>query len=249
MADSVGRVIILIVQGIFIWIISTIPKQKGALYNGVRAGILVYYTLFPLSINILYIFSKSAQNEILSQKGLYEIVNADYLDMFLVLLLVCIFTFLMSMSYSSNKTIHFRIGTTCRNSVGKLTLDRDLKRGFVSKLGLAGDAFLLIGGFCTLYYALSFGSISIALALAGWVRGFVSATNYISYFASILIIPGGLVVLSPFCYLLSADYSKSIWRRMKFIASFLMGMLFLFIRAGRAPLLIYVLGFCMPMAI
>lgn len=68
MADSVGRVIILIVQGIFIWIISTIPKQKGALYNGVRAGILVYYTLFPLSINILYIFSKSAQNEILSQK-------------------------------------------------------------------------------------------------------------------------------------------------------------------------------------
>lgn len=249
MADSVGRVTILIVQGIFIWIISTIPKQKGALYNGVRAGILVYYTLFPLSINILYIFSKSAQNEILSQKGLYEIVNEDYLDMFLVLLLVCIFTFLMSMSYSSNKTIHFRIGTTCRNSVGKLTLDRDLKRGFVSKLGLAGDAFLLIGGFCTLYYALSFGNISRALALAGWVRGFVSATNYISYFASILIIPGGLVVLSPFCYLLSADYSKSIWRRMKFIASFLMGMLFLFIRAGRAPLLIYVLGFCMPMAI
>lgn len=47
MADSVGRVIILIVQGIFIWRISTIPKQKGALYNGVRAGILVYYTLFP----------------------------------------------------------------------------------------------------------------------------------------------------------------------------------------------------------
>ena len=230
--------------------IGSIPKQKGVLYNGLRAGILAYYTVFPLLINIIYVFSSdSKRDQIMKNSTSSAVLSAEPLKMVIVLLLLCLFTFLIATAYTSKKTISISLGTTDRGHGKYLSLERAVKNNFISKLGVLGDAFFVGGGFCTLYYTLSFGSISRALALAGWIRGFVSATNYISYFASILIIPGGFVVLAPFCYLLSSDFSKSIWRRIKFLVSFLLGMLFLFIRAGRAPLLIYILAFCMPFAI
>lgn len=250
MEDSIWRIIILIIQGMLVFFIGAIPKQKGGLYNGLRAGILAYYTIFPLLINIIYVFSsESTRDQIYANRSSSVVLGADPIKMLIVLILVSLFTFLLAIAYSSKKSIRISIGAAHREYGKSLTLERGLKNNFISKLGIAGDVFLVVGGFCTLYYTLSFGSISRALALAGWIRGFVSATNYISYFASLMIIPGGFVVLAPFCYLLSSDYSKSIGRRIKFIISFLLAFLFLFIRAGRAPLLIYILAFCMPIAI
>lgn len=250
MADSILRIIILIIQGMLVLLIGSIPKQKGTLYLGLRAGILAYYTIFPLLINVMFAFSsRLLREQICNSKLSYYIVSIDPMKMIVVSCLLCLFTLLFVAAYSSKGPTPAVDEGTNVGSASPLISERVLKSSFVSKLEIAGDAFLLIGGFCTLYYTLSFGSISRALALAGWIRGFVSATNYISYFASIMIIPGGFVVLAPFCYLLSSDYSKSTWRRIKLIVAFLLGVLFLFIRAGRAPLLIYILAFCMPIAI
>lgn len=246
MGEKIFRVVILITQLIMLLIIFTrIRKKAGYFYKGISAGIIAYYTVFPLVINLFYLFGGySLQEEILAKSLLNYIVNVDLFKMVTTGIMAIVFELLFSYSYSS------RIKFTIANLNHNTRIERENKQNVVHTLIIVGNIALIVGGVCTLYYMLSFGSISRAIKLSGYVRSFtVNSTQYVSYIASILIIPAGAVVISPFCFLLALDYNGDIWKRIKFIVSIILSALFFMVKAGRAPLLIFIVSFFMPILI
>lgn len=238
---SVVRILLLLGEMILLLLIGKRAKDTGYFFKGIQAGIIAYYTVFPLILNVFYLFgSDETIVSILNGKSLSLIVSADIFNMLLSFVIVLLFDVLFVFAYTS-KT-QFVFGTAYSRKV-----ERKMKITSSRTLAIFGDICFIIGGISVLGYVFAFGSISRALALAGYIRSFdVSVTNYISYYASLLIIPAGLVVVSPWCYLVSADYTGSHWRKFKFIASYLCGLLFLAVKAGRAPMLLYLIALVMP---
>lgn len=238
------RIIILIIQLVLLYWIGSAVKNKGYFYKGIQFGIIAYYAIFPLTINIIYTLAGvTIRGEIMSIKTLWNVVNADIFQMFCSFFIVIVFDIFFTCAHKSSKRIV--IGKT-----DTISVRRTIKRNICSILTRFGDICLLVGGLSTLIYAISFGSISRALALSGYIRSFdVSVTNYISYYMSLLIIPAGMVVISPWCYLVSADYTGSAWKKVKFIIAYLIGLLFLALKAGRAPILLYIISLIMPIII
>ena len=226
-----------------IFIIINSKNCKGGYYKGIAVGMIIYYAVIPLVLNIIFaVGNDKVKTQILEKKGLNFIVNADLLTMILIGIMITVLFGLFSKAYNSNLMF----------SIGKLFSDRAVerktKRNFNNLLILTGNICLAIGGTCTLYYMLSFGSIQTAIQLSGYVRGFtVSSTRYISYIASLMIIPAGVVVVAPWCFLLTIDYKKNTWKKIKLIVSIIFSMLFLLVKAGRAPLLIFVVSLGMPL--
>lgn len=246
MEGIVLRAVILLVQLVLLLMIFKRDKNNtGYFYKGISAGIIAYYTVFPLVIIVAYIFGSSfLQEQINGRNILHYIIYADYYKMIITSIMTIAFQLLFSLAYSSR--IKFIFGKENYNS----GIDREIKTTAQHTLVFIGNVMLLIGGFCTLYYMLSFGSISKAIRLSGYVRSFtVSSTRYVSYLASIMIIPAGAVVIAPWCFLLGLDYNGGSWKRVKFIISLVLSALFLLVKAGRAPLLIFLISFAMPFLI
>lgn len=246
MADVFFRIVILLIEIIILSaIIINSRKNKGPYYKGIAAGMLIYYAIIPLVLNVFFLAgSEELKNRILEKRGLNYIVNADIFTMMVNGILIIVLFGLFLKAYNSRIT--FSIGRLFSNRIVK----RTVKNNFYSTLIIIGNVCLFIGGICTLYYILSFGSISRALLLSGYIRGFtVDSTKYISYIASLMIIPGGVVVASPWCFLLTIDYRGGIWKKIKFILSIILSILFLLVKAGRAPLLIFLVALAMPLLI
>ena len=241
---SYARIIILVIQLILLCLIGTAVKRKGYFYKGIQFGIVAYYAVFPLIIIFLYKFGGATlRSGVLSIRTLETIVNAEISRMLISSGIVILFDIFFTIAYKSKKWIAVR-------KTNAISIQRTVKRNICSILTRVGDICLLVGGVSTLLYTLSFGSISRALALSGYIRAFnVSVTNYISYFMSLFIIPAGMVVISPWCYLVSADYTGSTRKKVKFIITYLIGLLFLAVKAGRAPILLYIISLVMPFII
>ena len=240
------RAVILLVQLVLLLMIVKHNKiNTGFFYKGISAGIIAYYTVFPLIILAVYAFGGSSlQEEINGKNILHYIINVDYYKMIITSIVIICFQLLFTFIYSSR--IKFVLGTVNHHN----SIDREIKQNAQRTLVLIGNVMLLVGGICTLYYMLSFGSISRAILLSGYVRSFtVSSTRYVSYLASIMIIPAGAIVIAPWCFLLGLDYNRGTWKRIKLIISLILSALFLLVKAGRAPLMIFLISFAMPFLI
>ncbi len=240
------RIAILILQLIALCIVCKgFIKYNGAYCKGIIAGIMVYYTIIPLVANIVCLFAgNTLYQEMTKKRVLAFALNVEPVRMIGTAALSIITTLFFVTAYTVSLRVPFGKIKFVDNKI------RYIRTNWKKILFIIGDATLLIGGFCILYYTFSFGSIQRALRLAGNVRSFsASATKYISYFASLLIIPAGMVLISPWCFLLVLDKKISKWIVARVIISVVLSALFLFIKAGRAPLLIFFVSLIMPFMI
>lgn len=197
------------------------------MYNGILIGGLVYYGIVPL-INELNkdILTNRANSYIYMDTDKYVTVYFGIIVFFLVFFI------------SNNGYIHKKSFVYVPDDQ-KLTV-------FMKNLG---NFCLIVGGCSLVLFFAALGGLSAALRIAEQARSFsTSLTDFMPYYASLLVIPARLVTVAPFCYwtLIYLSGNNSNNYKICLVVSFVFSFLFYLFNAGRAPILAMVLCIVVP---
>lgn len=202
-------------------------KGMGSMYNGILVGGLVYYGIVPLL------------NEIFKGEKHYKIsyyLNYEAYKYAITYFYIILFFFIF---YISNKTYFFkREYTYVPNEV---KLNKNLK--------FVGYFCFSVGGISLILFFGALGGLSNALTVAEKARSFaISLTDYMPYYASLLVIPARLVMVAPYCFwvLQYLNEGKGEKYGTLKIISYILTVLFCLFNAGRAPILAMLLCLIVP---
>lgn len=222
------KIICIIVFIIVIFAIMHKSHEMGSMYNGILVGGLVYYGLVPLinEINKDSIYYTSSNYYINMGTGKYIAIY--------FMIIVFFFFFFLANNGTFNKRNYINVPNV---------------KKFYKYLEMFGFFCLIVGGSSLLLFFAALGGVSQALTIAERARSFAtSLTDYMPYYASLLIIPARLVMVAPYFFWALIYLSDRKKKRYKIlmIASFVLAVLFCMFNAGRAPLLAMALCVVVP---
>ena len=170
-----------------------------------------------------------------SYRYIVNILDCELSDLVLTCMLQILFYMLFFVGY-----YHKRSGKAMSY------INRVPKHDAVVLANRFGNICLGIGATCTLIYMLAYGSITEALKLSSSVRSYIdNATDHIGYLQSLMIIPAGIILVAPYCFLYVRNHGKTIVN-VRLAASVIVSVLFLLVKAGRAPLIIFLISLVIP---
>ena len=203
-------------------------KGTASMYNGVLIGGLIYYGIVPLISEIYKSSMEYSYTYYLNMDTYSYIFTYMYITAFF-----CIF-FISSKGYILNRSYVY---VANENKLSKY-------------MKLIGYSSLILGGISLLLFFKALGGLSSALSIAEQARSFaISLTDFMPYFASLLVIPARLVTVAPFCFwvLIYLNGRKGKIRYQKYmLLSIVLAALFYLFNAGRAPILAMILCFVVP---
>lgn len=213
--------------GVFILFIFLILRKNngmGSMYNGILIGGLVYYGVVPLVMELC-----KEKLVLKSNSFLYKSEN-EYFEIYFIII---IFFFVFFASYNS-----------CVKKRNYLYAPN--RKKFTKYLKWCGYICLILGGSSLVLFFVALGGVSSALAIAERARSFSTAlTDYMPYYASLLIVPARLVTVAPFCFW-CLYYLNDGKFKLHVIIAFILSTLFYLFNAGRAQILAMILCIIVP---
>jgi len=209
-------------------------KKYVGIFEGVIFGGLVYYGIIPFIIECF-------PNEISYNRYFYVLTEGlgEYIISYLSIF-VFFGIFVLSYKYvivAPKKSYYIEPTWNYERLV--ITLYR------------VGQFCLYIGGVSLIMFFIALGGLSNALSLGETIRGFqTDLADYMSYSASLLIIPARLITIAPFCFwgylYLVPTGMKRLRLKLYILISFILSLLYYLFNAGRAPLIAFLLCIFVP---
>lgn len=199
-------------------------KGMGSMYNGILIGGFVYYGFVPL-------LNELNKNGLMKKNNYYVDMDTEkYIMIYFMIIIFFCFFYLSSNGYFNKRNYVFAPAN------GR----------FAQIFKAAGFFCLIVGGLSLALFFAALGGISTALSVAEKARSFTtSLTDFMPYYASLLIIPARLVMVAPY-FFCALTYMKGKRYRIYTIISLVLAVLFCLFNAGRAPLLALILCFVVP---
>jgi len=197
--------------------------------SAVLFSILLYYCVVP----IIVLCCESVNND----SGFVFIIQNSRIGSFFYSIFLIVLLILSYLFFYYNKKIRFK----------SKWIDYKTFRSFY-KIDKRFFLFtFLIGGLSLIIYIYSFGSIAQLLFYAEYLRSFAtSATDIVSYEASILVVPARLITVTPLLILpLYYRYKKKSYF-IYFLVSLFLACIFLLANAGRTYIISFLLMFAVP---
>lgn len=216
------------------------PRKKiiGA-REGLIFGIAFYYAIVPFLILASVAFGSNNMSQNTSGY-VSRIINADTVDHILTNFMVIIFVSIFELIYRAKRT-------------NKVPVDRgiDLKYRRISSV------LFCISSVSFLIFIIAIGGVERMLSVAEIVRHpGRNVLEFMPYYASLLIIPAGWIVLvAPLVNLANIEekqvgrahsFMEKIANGFMYIFSVFLSILYYLYKAGRAPLLIYLIALFFP---
>ncbi len=198
----------------------------GSMYNGVLIGGLVFYGVVPLVTEIY-------KESMVTKSNHYTYMATDeYLLTYFLLIMFFLVFFVSNHGYIKKRNFVYA--------------PNDIKlRVYMKKVGYS---CLFLGGGSLLLFFASLGGLSSALAIAERARSFSSSlTDYMPYYASLLVVPARLVTVAPYCFWVLHYLSEKNYKyKLYVIVSWTLCALFYLFNAGRAQILAMTLCIIVP---
>lgn len=219
--------------GVTTFIIMNRSRKKGAnTFTSLLFSIMFFYMIIPLFLLI--------NEEEMSQYTDLQIYLYDYntskLFFYQVIVLVFIMIFYLIYNQTINRMSNSKTGFESNTFV------------IIKYFKLVGWISLIIGGISFILFLGSLGGVRQALAISELARSFnTQLTEFMPYYASLLIIPARLITLVPIFFMtvyLFQPENKRYFIIM--ICTFPIAVIFYLFNAGRAPLIAYLLCFLIP---
>lgn len=210
---------------VFILLIMRKNKGMGSMYNGILIGGLLYYGVVPL---IMELNKKSVA--VKSNSFLYKDADEYAITYFMIMLFFFVF-FISNNGYTYKRNYRY--------APNEIKFGKYLKGFGYFCLIFGGGSLILFFGFL--------GGLSSALSIAERARSFsTSLTDFMPYYASLLVIPARLVTVAPFCFW-CLRYLEGRKYRPHVVISFILSALFYLFNAGRAQILAMILCIVVPL--
>ncbi len=197
------------------------------MHNGILIGGLVFYGVVPLVMEL-------NKDDFIGRKNYFDMGVEKYvLTYFIITLFFTIFYFSNHSSFRKKSFVY---------APSENKFNKNLKR--------FGYFCLFVGGVSLILFFGALGGLSSALAIAERARSFsTSLTDFMPYYASLLVVPARLITVAPFCFWILMYYSdKQGKKEYKFhvVISFVLSALFYLFNAGRAQILAMLLCLVVP---
>lgn len=206
-------------------------KKHVGTYSAVIFSCFFYFLLIPIILRF-------SRNTNLSSKYVLNIVNADLVELIHAMLTIALFVACFHVIYSlyNGKTAQLHYGF----SESKLT----------NICKIVVWITFVVGGSSFLLYISAIGGLNRLLQLADYLRSFhTSATEFMSYQESLLIVPSRLITVTPIvCIVLVKRTQRlSLVYLFVFLTSFLLAAIYHLSNAGKTGLLLFALCFTVPL--
>lgn len=222
------NIVKLLFMGAFILFILLILRKNngmGSMYNGIMIGGLVYYGVVPLVMNLC------KENIVQRSNSFLYKSTSEYFEAYFIIIVFFSVFFVSYNGFVRKKEI------TCMHQIEKKFNKYLKKTGYI--------CLILGGGSLVLFFA-ALGGVSSALAISERARSFSTAlTDFMPYYASLLVVPARLVTVAPFCFW-CLHYSYNGKYKAHIIISFVLTLLFYLFNAGRAQILAMALCIVVP---
>ena len=202
-------------------------RGTGSMYNGILVGGLVYYGVVPF-------FNEINKDEIFKSDNYYVNMGTGKYVVTYLMIIVFFFFFFLSNNSSLKRRKYINVP--------------DEKRLYKFLKFVAYYCFIVGGASLFMFFG-ALGGISQALEISEKARSFAtSLTDYMPYYASLLIIPARLIMVAPYCFWALSYLTERKKRRYRIltVTSFVFAVLFCLFNAGRAPLLAMILCIVIP---
>lgn len=200
-------------------------KGNGSMYNGLLLGALIYYGIAPLIMEIY-------KEEFIGKRSYLLMDTERYVSTYLIITVFFIIFYISNHSCLQKKDFVYAPNPN----------------KFQKYLKEFGYFCLFVGGISLVLFFGALGGISSALAIAERARSFATElTDFMPYYASLLVIPARLVTIAPFCFWILTYLSEE-KRKYKIltIISWVLTWLFLLFNAGRSHMIAMVLCVLVP---
>lgn len=203
-------------------------------FTGTYAAVIFSCILYYLIVPAVLRFSENANEK---NKAIYQIVNANTEQIVCALLCVLLFMIFSFFGYAHSNSN----ATQLRDAYNAEKLERFCK--------IATWVTFLVGGIAFAVYISAFGGLGSLLGVAEQLRSSgSSAAQYISYTASLMIVPARLITITPvFCLVLVSRTRRSApIYFLIFLCSLLLSAVFYLVNAGKTGILLFALSFSVP---
>lgn len=220
-----------IVALVYLIMIARQNKRNGMVgtYAAVFFTIILYYAIIPIIC-----FTQNTEDLGEEMFAVSRCTPAQFLFVLFCLILFSAFFHFTYLRY---------------NNFSKKQVYRFDKKKLTRALRWTGVLTVVVGGLSFVGYIYAFGGISRLLYYADYLRTFASsATEFVSYYASLLIIPAKLITVAPIVLLplILQKRRNRLWLILIFLACFVLAVIFGLVNAGKAGLIVFAMCFAIP---